>query len=161
MLRQVTTTAPSSDMSDAERKMADTATQFRRQLITMVASVDFPGRMVIRLQSLDKMEGSRDDIYIEDGDALSIPATPSQVRDLERDYDEMQVMLFGAAPEFDNILEELELSYRILRDCGAHLGGVHFELTGENVTESTSAACPSSAILNSTVSPSHSRIVVS
>src|SRR5437899_2616736 len=31
---------------------------------------------------------------------------------------------------FDNILEELELSYRILRDCGAHLGGVHFELTG-------------------------------
>jgi 3-deoxy-7-phosphoheptulonate synthase len=37
--------------------------------------------------------------------------------------------------QFDNILKELELSYRILRDCGTHLGGVHFELTGENVTE--------------------------
>ena len=36
---------------------------------------------------------------------------------------------------FENILKELELSYRILRDCGAHLGGVHFELTAENVTE--------------------------
>jgi 3-deoxy-7-phosphoheptulonate synthase len=36
---------------------------------------------------------------------------------------------------FGNILKELELSYRILRDCGTHLGGVHFELTGENVTE--------------------------
>jgi 3-deoxy-7-phosphoheptulonate synthase len=36
---------------------------------------------------------------------------------------------------FENILSELEQSYRILRDCGAHLGGVHFELTGDNVTE--------------------------
>ena len=36
---------------------------------------------------------------------------------------------------FDNILKELELSHRILRDGGAHLGGVHFELTGDPVTE--------------------------
>jgi len=36
---------------------------------------------------------------------------------------------------FENILSELEHSYQILRECGAHLGGVHFELTGDNVTE--------------------------
>ena len=36
---------------------------------------------------------------------------------------------------FENILKELELSFRILKECGTHLGGVHFELTGENVTE--------------------------
>jgi len=36
---------------------------------------------------------------------------------------------------FDKILYELECSYRILADCGTHLGGVHFELTGDNVTE--------------------------
>ena len=36
---------------------------------------------------------------------------------------------------FDNILRELELSARILQECGTQLGGVHFELTGENVTE--------------------------
>jgi 3-deoxy-7-phosphoheptulonate synthase len=36
---------------------------------------------------------------------------------------------------FDRILAELESSFQILADCGAHLGGVHFELTGENVTE--------------------------
>jgi 3-deoxy-7-phosphoheptulonate synthase len=36
---------------------------------------------------------------------------------------------------FDKICQELELSCRILKDCGAHLGGVHFELTGDNVTE--------------------------
>ena len=36
---------------------------------------------------------------------------------------------------FDKILAELETSFRILNDCGTHLGGVHFELTGDNVTE--------------------------
>ena len=36
---------------------------------------------------------------------------------------------------FDNILAELQASYRILKACGARLGGVHFELTGDNVTE--------------------------
>jgi 3-deoxy-7-phosphoheptulonate synthase len=36
---------------------------------------------------------------------------------------------------FEKILSELERSIRILKDGGTHLGGVHFELTGENVTE--------------------------
>jgi 3-deoxy-7-phosphoheptulonate synthase len=36
---------------------------------------------------------------------------------------------------FENILSELERSYQILKQCGTHLGGVHFELTGDNVTE--------------------------
>jgi len=36
---------------------------------------------------------------------------------------------------FSKILSELESSYRILKECGTHLGGVHFELTGDNVTE--------------------------
>jgi hypothetical protein len=37
-----------------------------------------------------------------------LPATPSQVRHLEQDYEEMQVMLFGTPPEFHNILQELK-----------------------------------------------------
>jgi 3-deoxy-7-phosphoheptulonate synthase len=36
---------------------------------------------------------------------------------------------------FEKIIDELEQGYRILKDCGLHLGGVHFELTGDNVTE--------------------------
>jgi 3-deoxy-7-phosphoheptulonate synthase len=36
---------------------------------------------------------------------------------------------------FEKILAELETSFRVLSECGTHLGGVHFELTGENVTE--------------------------
>jgi len=41
---------------------------------------------------------------------------------------------------FSNILRELESSWRILREQGTHLGGVHFELTGENVTECVGGA---------------------
>lgn len=36
---------------------------------------------------------------------------------------------------FDNILGELQSAFRIHRQYNSHLGGVHFELTGENVTE--------------------------
>jgi 3-deoxy-7-phosphoheptulonate synthase len=41
---------------------------------------------------------------------------------------------------FEKIIEELEKSYHILQDCGAHLGGVHFELTGDDVTECVGGA---------------------
>jgi 3-deoxy-7-phosphoheptulonate synthase len=36
---------------------------------------------------------------------------------------------------FDRILLELERSWRVHQACGSHLGGVHLELTGDNVTE--------------------------
>ena len=36
---------------------------------------------------------------------------------------------------FDDIVDELRLSFAINRACGSMLGGVHLELTGENVTE--------------------------
>jgi 3-deoxy-7-phosphoheptulonate synthase len=42
---------------------------------------------------------------------------------------------------FEKILAELATSFRVLDDCGVHLGGVHFELTGENVTECLGGAC--------------------
>jgi 3-deoxy-7-phosphoheptulonate synthase len=41
---------------------------------------------------------------------------------------------------FENILAELEAAFRIHQETGSHLGGVHFELTGENVTECTGGA---------------------
>jgi 3-deoxy-7-phosphoheptulonate synthase len=41
---------------------------------------------------------------------------------------------------FENILKELELSFRIHRELGTVLGGAHIELTGEDVTECTGGA---------------------
>jgi 3-deoxy-7-phosphoheptulonate synthase len=42
---------------------------------------------------------------------------------------------------FEKVLAELEATFQILGQEGAHLGGVHFELTGENVTECIGGAC--------------------
>jgi 3-deoxy-7-phosphoheptulonate synthase len=36
---------------------------------------------------------------------------------------------------FENISEELGRAFRIHKECGSQLGGVHFELTGDRVTE--------------------------
>jgi len=36
---------------------------------------------------------------------------------------------------FDNVLSELKNAFRIHREIGSRLGGVHLELTGDNVTE--------------------------
>jgi 3-deoxy-7-phosphoheptulonate synthase len=41
---------------------------------------------------------------------------------------------------FENIVSELESAFRIHAGLGSHLGGVHFELTGEDVTECTGGA---------------------
>ncbi len=41
---------------------------------------------------------------------------------------------------FEDILNELEQAIEIHAKCGSHLGGVHFELTGDNVTECTGGA---------------------
>jgi 3-deoxy-7-phosphoheptulonate synthase len=41
---------------------------------------------------------------------------------------------------FRNIMKEMELAFDVHRDAGSHLGGVHLELTGENVTECTGGA---------------------
>jgi hypothetical protein len=41
---------------------------------------------------------------------------------------------------FDNIVAELEAAFRVHSAMGSRLGGVHFELTGEDVTECTGGA---------------------
>ncbi|MBS0387869.1 MAG: 3-deoxy-7-phosphoheptulonate synthase class II [Proteobacteria bacterium] len=41
---------------------------------------------------------------------------------------------------FENIMKELDVSFRIHRELGSHLGGAHIELTGEDVTECTGGA---------------------
>ena len=41
---------------------------------------------------------------------------------------------------FDNIVSELESAFRVHQSMDSYLGGVHLELTGENVTECTGGA---------------------
>jgi 3-deoxy-7-phosphoheptulonate synthase len=42
--------------------------------------------------------------------------------------------------KFDNILAELQSAFRVHEQMGSVLGGVHFELTGDDVTECTGGA---------------------
>ena len=42
---------------------------------------------------------------------------------------------------FDHILAELDATFAVHRDLGTVLGGVHFEMTGKNVTEVVGGAC--------------------
>lgn len=42
--------------------------------------------------------------------------------------------------KFEDILSELKQAFQIHRDMNSHLGGVHIELTGENVTECVGGA---------------------
>ena len=41
---------------------------------------------------------------------------------------------------FDNILSEVQSAFRVHESLGSILGGVHFELTGDDVTECTGGA---------------------
>ena len=41
---------------------------------------------------------------------------------------------------FENILKELDTAFRIHAEMGSYLGGVHIELTGDDVTECTGGA---------------------
>jgi 3-deoxy-7-phosphoheptulonate synthase len=41
---------------------------------------------------------------------------------------------------FENIVAELESAFKVHQETGSYLGGVHFELTGEDVTECTGGA---------------------
>jgi len=41
---------------------------------------------------------------------------------------------------FDNIIAELQAAFRIHRESGSYLGGVHLELSGDNVTECVGGA---------------------
>ncbi|GAB5362222.1 hypothetical protein AAMO2058_000779800 [Amorphochlora amoebiformis] len=43
--------------------------------------------------------------------------------------------------DFDNILREIAETHRVLKKHGEHLGGIHLELTGEDVTECVGGRC--------------------
>ncbi len=42
---------------------------------------------------------------------------------------------------FDHILSEVQQAFQLLQDHGTHLGGVHFELTADKVTECVGGQC--------------------
>lgn len=51
----------------------------RRELLDVLASRVVLGRVVVRVDDVERLEGSPDDLVLEDGDALHIPSPPASV----------------------------------------------------------------------------------
>jgi len=80
----------------------------RREQLKIVASKVTLGRVVIHLDDLDKLEGSANDIAMEDGDALKVPQRPSTV------------MVMGSVRNPTGILykEDVDVQYYLNRAGG-------------------------------------------
>jgi 3-deoxy-7-phosphoheptulonate synthase len=93
------------------------AHRIARGLPPLVQAVAASGRRA--LWTCDPMHGNTDLVRIAAG-----PHAGTQVK----------------TRKFDHILAEVEQAFEIHRASGSRLGGVHFELTGEDVTECTGGA---------------------
>jgi 3-deoxy-7-phosphoheptulonate synthase len=102
------------------------------RLVSALAPKDEPGKIVlVTRMGASKVEG----------------ALPPLIEAVKRSgrrvlwvcdpmHGNMQVTSSGTKTrDFDDILREVERSFDVHEACGTFLGGVHFELTGEDVTE--------------------------
>jgi len=68
-------------LSESEKKERIVSLEYRKKLLESLAKVEIPGRIIINLAKvLDKVEGKKYDVLIEDGDSLYIPQIPSSVQ---------------------------------------------------------------------------------
>jgi 3-deoxy-7-phosphoheptulonate synthase len=89
----------------------------RITLIHRMGATEVVKKLPPLLQAVEKM--GRKPLWICDPMHGNTESTPSGIK----------------TRRFDNILTELQHSFAIHREMGSELGGVHFEMTGEDVTE--------------------------
>ena len=63
-----------------EAEQQKTGAEELKKLIEKMRAVKAEGRMVVRVESMDMLEGSQSDIVLEAGDSLTMPEQPSQVQ---------------------------------------------------------------------------------
>ncbi len=108
-----------------------------QRLVTTLNPGNIPGRL-----ALIHRFGARD---IDDALPRAIEAVRATGHDVLWICDPMHGNTESAqgglkTRRFENILREVELAFRVHQSMGSHLGGVHVELTGEDVTECTGGA---------------------
>jgi protein involved in polysaccharide export with SLBB domain len=94
----------SASLSEARREII----KYRQRQLEALESTSLIGRIVIKIDALDKFANSQNDITLEDGDALVIPQIPSSV----------QVIGNVCAPNAVNYVEGKGLEYYINRVGG-------------------------------------------
>jgi len=75
-------------MNEDTAKLEQGALQSRMALIGKMRAVRAQGRISIRLSSIEELKKSESDIVLEEGDAIHIPETPSQVQVLGAVYNQ-------------------------------------------------------------------------
>lgn len=73
-------------ISEAEIKQSQIIIQQKQELLKSLSSLEVPGRIIIKLDELDKLSDSKDDMMLEDGDIIHIPSFPSTVQVLGSVY---------------------------------------------------------------------------
>ncbi|MEK7850657.1 MAG: SLBB domain-containing protein [Deltaproteobacteria bacterium] len=79
MLSQSAVSAQTA-LASEDAKQQQVVAEQQRTIITKMRAAKAQGRMVIRLDSLDKFEGSAYDIEVENGDSLTIPEYPNSIQ---------------------------------------------------------------------------------
>ncbi|MCF6157487.1 MAG: hypothetical protein E3K32_02710 [wastewater metagenome] len=65
--------------SEADKDLRQLELSERRQQLKIIASRVVLGRVVIHIDSIEKFEGTQDDVILQDGDSLIVPRKPSDV----------------------------------------------------------------------------------
>jgi protein involved in polysaccharide export with SLBB domain len=68
-----------SGAAGGQAQLEQTATAAQLQVLEQMATLVAPGRVVVKVQSVDKLEGSADDVLMEPGDQIMIPQLPTEV----------------------------------------------------------------------------------
>ncbi|NQT46236.1 MAG: SLBB domain-containing protein [Candidatus Omnitrophica bacterium] len=82
-------------VSDTQSQARMQVLEYRSDLIHKLSNVDIPGRMILKLDRMDKFTGSPYDIVIEDGDKLHIPSRPSTVLVVGNVYHSSAIAFMG------------------------------------------------------------------
>ncbi len=79
-------------VSDAEAKSLEQSMLVKRELLRKTGEARATGRVVIVLEPLDTLRGSKYDLELEDGDTLSIPPVPGVVNVLGSVYNQTSII---------------------------------------------------------------------
>lgn len=111
------------------------AREIARHLPTIIEAVQSTGKTV--LWCCDPMHGNTEAVTVQTAAAIGNHSGPAESTG-QAGATTTTVTL--KTRKFEHILAELEQAFEIHRMMGTYLGGVHFELTGDNVTECTGGA---------------------
>ena len=79
-------------ISEAEARSLEQSLAVKRELLRKTRTAQVTGRVVIALDTLDKFRGSKYDLELEDGDALTIPPVPGVVNVLGSVYNPTSIV---------------------------------------------------------------------